>query len=221
MKKKNIIILLSLFIILLTVISACNVQTPAPSDTQAPSATEDSAKIKELENQIILLMQNQQLSDNERKKEIAALEEEIKKLKEEKKETSQIIQTEAPTETEAPKVFKYVIEGGKAVITSIDSDEEIIVIPATIDGYRVYSIGSEALRSALVKQVVISEGIEKLDWFAFRNCIALSSVTIPASVTSIGYGSFDNTARGLTIVCARDSFAHRYAQSYGLTYDIT
>ena len=196
MKKKNILIVMSLLIILLTVISSCNSQVPTPSATGVPTSTSDEARIKELEAQIVMLMQNQQLSDNERKQEIAALEAKIEKLKATEPPTP------LPSESEAPKSFTY-------------------TVPASVDGYQVYSIGSDALTSSKIKSVIISSGIEKLDWFAFRNCINLSSVSIPDSVTSIGYGAFDNTSRSLTIRCSRDSFAHKYAQSYGITYDIT
>ena len=223
MKKKNIIILLSLLIILMTLISACTVKNPEQptSDTQPPISSSTDTKIKELEDQILLLIQSQELSGNELKQEIALLNDEIKKLKETQESSKETTQIPNNTETEAPSIFKYTLEGGKATITAINSNEEAIIIPAFIDGYQVYGIGSEALSSSSVKKIVISDGIEKLDWFAFRNCISLCSVTIPASVTSIGYGAFDNASKSLTIQCVRDSFAHRYAQSYGVTYDIT
>lgn len=218
MKKKPIIILLSLLIILLTVICSCNMQTQVPSGTGTSTSEPDDSRIKELEDQILLLMQNQQLSDNERKKEIAALEAEIEKLKSTEEKPKDTVSS---TETAAPQIFKYTLENGKAIITSIDSAEESVTIPSVIDGYQVYGIGSEAISSSTVKSITISDGIEKLDWFAFRNCIALSYISIPSSVSSIGYGAFDNTSKALTIYCSRDSFAHKYAQSYGLTYDIT
>lgn len=224
MKKKNTIILLSLLIILVALISACTVAStdPPPSDTQAPSsATTDETKIKELENQILLLIQSQELSGNDLKQQIANLTKEIEKLKETAEATDKTPPNQESTETQAPSIFKYTLENGKATITSINSNEEAIVIPSTIDGYQIYSIGSEAIASSRIKMIVISDGIEKLDWFAFRNCTSLSSITIPSSVSSIGYGAFDNTSKNLTINCVRDSFAHRYAQSYGITYDIT
>ena len=215
MKKKPFLIAISLLVILMTVISSCNMQPQSPSDTDETQPTEDNTRIKELEAQLILLMQNQQLSDNERKQEISKLEAEIEKLK--------ATGTEAPSEsgTEAPKTLSYIVENGKAVITSININEESVTIPAVIDGYQVSAIGSDAIKSQSLKKVIISSGIEKIDWFAFRNCISLTSVSIPDSVISIGYGAFDNTSKSLTISCNRDSFAHKYAQSYGITYDIT
>ena len=215
MKKKSFLIIISLIIILSTLISSCNIHPQTPNATDSSQTSTEDAKIKELEAQIILLMQNQQLSDNERKKEISKLQAEIEKLK----ETS----TEAPTEseTESQKTLTYAIENGKAVITSIYINEESFTVPAVIDGFQVVSIGSDAIHSQTLKKLIISSGIEKIDWFAFRNCTLLSSISIPDSVVSIGYGAFDNTSKTLTISCKRDSFAHKYAQSYGITYDIT
>jgi hypothetical protein len=215
MKKKSFLIAISLWVILITVISSCNLSQQAPSGTDSTQSTADDSRIKELEAQIILLMQNQQLSENKRKEEISKLEAAIEKLK--------ATDTEAPTEsgTEAQKTLSYTVENGKAIITSIYINEETVTIPAVIDGFQVSSIGSDAIKSQSLKKLIISPGIEKIDWFAFRNCVSLSSISIPDSVLSIGYGAFDNTSRSLTISCNRDSFAHKYAQSYGITYDIT
>lgn len=217
MKKKAIIVILSLLIILASAISSCDILSSTPTDTTGPSASdaESAERIAELEAQIIALMQSQQLSDEERKKEIASLEAKIEALR------SSATDAPAPTDTEAAQSFKYTLENGKAVITHISAREDTLTIPSVIDGYQVYSIGSQALTSTTVKTVIISSGIEKLDWFAFSGCIALSSITIPTSIGSIGYGAFDNTSSSLVIHCTRDSFAHKYAQSYGLTYDIT
>ncbi len=223
MKKKTIIIILSAIVVLLSILCACGNafgnganEQGSESETQSP-ATDSDARIKELEAQIVALMQSQQLSETERKKEIAALSAELERLKKDNSEQKE----PSKTETEAVDSFKYTLENGKAIINEISPVGDTVTIPATIDGYEVYSIGSEALSSKTVKSVIISDGIEKLDWFAFRNCGALASVSIPNSVTSIGYGAFDNTAKSFTIICTRGSFAQQYAQSYGITYDIT
>ena len=131
--------------------------------------------------------------------------------------------TEKETEkgTTSSTEFKYTITNGMANITEIITIEENIVIPYTLDGYKVYSIGSEVLSSRTVKSISVSSGIEKIDWFAFKNCTALTSVSLPDTINSIGYGAFDNASSSFVLRCSRDSFAHRYAQSYGITYDIT
>lgn len=226
--KKKLIIILSSVLTIVAIISSCartgsqSAQTNSGGDSAGTQSTQD--RIAELEAKIVTLMQNQQLSDNERKKEIDALTAELERLKANTSKPSES-ETERPGESEndpAPiNTFKYTLDGGKAIITEITTVSDSVNIPSTIDGYQVYSIGTEALSSKTVKTVVISSGIEKLDWFAFRNCTSLSSISIPSSVVSIGYGAFDNVSKSLTIKCQKDSFAHQYAQSYGLTYDIS
>jgi hypothetical protein len=225
MKKKSIIIILSAVIVLSTILSACSlgVLGKDPSGTDAattPTGNESEARIKELEAKIVALIQNQQISEGESQKQINALKAELEALKSKKDENS-TDKEDTPTDTDAQSTFKYTLVNGLATITSINTNEENIVIPSIIDGYRVSAIGSEALSSTSIKSITISAGIEKLDWFAFKNCPALSSVSIPDSISSIGYGAFENSSPSLIIRCSRDSFAHRYAQSYGLTYDIT
>ena len=222
-KKKTIIIILSAALVFTTLLSACtwipgstpSGSTEAPS-TSAPNGDTD-AQIRALEAQIRALLQDHQLSDAQSKKEIAELRAEIEKLKNEKQSDDE---TEVGVKDEE-NVFRYTVIDGMACITQIESDEKNIVIPYLIDGYKVYSIGSDALSSASVESIVISSGIEKIDWFAFKGCPSLVSVSIPDTVSSIGYGAFDGASSSFVIRCSRDSFAQRYAKSYGITYDIS
>ena len=162
-------------------------------------------------------MQSQEISKSEQQQLLNELKAELEALK----STEKPKETSAPIQTDPPTIYNYTLQNGYAVITSVTTTEESITIPAIIDNHQVSAIGSNALNSTTVKSVIISPGIEKIDWFAFSGCISLSSVSIPDSVTSVGYGAFDNTSKALTIHCNRDSFAHKYAQSYGITYDIT
>ena len=221
MKIKIKAIALSLTLCLSFVFSSCTLLSPdAPdtvqSDTQKASLTNDT-KIKDLEAQIVTLLQSQQLSESERKKEISALKAEIEALK----KNSAQSESESVSETAlAPKIFNYTLSGYKATITSINTNEESISIPAVIDGHAVVGIGSGALSSSTVKKIVIEDGIESLDWFAFKGCSSLSLISLPPSITSIGYGAFDGASKSFTIECQKDSFAMKYAQSYGLNYNL-
>ncbi len=68
--------------------------------------------------------------------------------------------------------FEYtVLYDGTAEITHYTGSAETLVIPSEIDGYKVTSIGE----------------------YAFEDCDSLTSITIPDSVTSIGYGAFSDT----------------------------
>ena len=166
-KKKSIIIILSAVIVLSTILSACSFDTleQSPSDTDAspsPTGSEAEARIKELEAKIVALMQNQQISESESQKEITALKAELEALKN-KKEDATTDSTDKESAPEPSKDFKYTLVNGLATITSITSNEENIIIPSVIDGYRVNAIGTEVLSSRTVKSITISAGIEKLD----------------------------------------------------------
>lgn len=218
MKKKTIIILLSALIVFSSVFYACN---DSSSNTDNESTTTDmeqsNDKIAELEAMIQAILKDQQASESEKNKQLEELRVELEKLQQE----THTDKSTAPEVILPNTEFKYTITNGMACITEIITIEENIIIPYTLDGYKVYSIGSEVLSSQSVKSITVSSGIEKIDWFAFKNCPQLSSVTIPETVRSIGYGAFDNSSSAFVLRCSRDSFAHRYAQSYGLTYDIT
>ncbi len=73
--------------------------------------------------------------------------------------------------------FVYSVSNGKAIITEYTGDGGTVVIPSTLGGYPVAGIG---------------------DW-AFSQCDGLSSVTVPACVTSIGDSAFADCG-GLTSV---------------------
>lgn len=75
--------------------------------------------------------------------------------------------------------YTYSVSNGKAEITDVDTSiSGDIVIPSTLGGYPVTSIGD----------------------LAFYNCTSLESVTIPDSVTTIDVGAFENCSNLVSII---------------------
>lgn len=126
--------------------------------------------------------------------------------------------TQAPPQDSEDSVkFRYRVENGNAVITGYEGNAALLTIPDKLDGYPVVSIGERAFENANVTAVVLPDGLQDIGWFAFYNCHKLLNVTIPASTIAIGYAVFDGCG-ALTLYCPKDSYAERYARSYGLTY---
>ncbi len=87
--------------------------------------------------------------------------------------------------------LSYTVSDGKVTITGTKSPVSgSIIIPSTLGGDPVVSIGSSA----------------------FYDCDGLTSVTIPDSVTSIGYGAFRNCTGLEKIICTKNSAADAYAK---------
>ena len=80
------------------------------------------------------------------------------------------------------------------------------------------SVGESAFSSSKITTVIISEGVKKIDWFAFYTCPHLTSVTLPQSVTSIGYAAFEGASSSFSIYCYAGSYACDYAKSYAIPY---
>lgn len=245
MKRSTIAILIALLTVVSCIFASCNANDSIlGDDTKAQSSvTGDSysAIIRELENQIVELKQNQYILDSERDAEIARLEELISDLKEEQKNTSGTVNTdkgngtegnietsqgtEAQSEAESSSEgvsqvtkFLYALNGDKATITGYVGSDKVLTIPSKIDGYTVVAIADSAFDSDTLTNVVIPNTVTKIGWFAFKECSSLKSVTVPESVTSIGYSAFPSASKNFSIICPADSFASRYAESYGISY---
>lgn len=126
--------------------------------------------------------------------------------------------SEEPEQPSQPdsSVFSYIEVDGGIEITSYLGHDTQVTVPAQIDGKPVLSIGEYAFRNSPAEQVIVSDGVQSIGWFAFYGSYKLSSAILPASVTQIGYGAFDLCSSKLRITCPPSSYAAQYAVSYGI-----
>ena len=113
---------------------------------------------------------------------------------------SEEVKPEAPdAETKAEEAvsvspnFKYEIQGDTVTITGCDKKASgALIIPATIEGKPVTSIGNLAFKSRYsgLTSITIPDSVTSIGSGNFYGCTSLTSITIPNSVTSIEFNAF-------------------------------
>ena len=114
--------------------------------------------------------------------------------------------------------FEYVKEGNGITITKYNGKQTTVIIPNKIEQLPVLKIGENAFTDTKVKSVTLPASCTEVEWFAFYGCYALSTLYLSSSVNNIGYGAFDGCSKALTIYCESNSYAEKYAQSFGISY---
>ena len=114
--------------------------------------------------------------------------------------------------------FEYIKENGGITITKYTGKQTSVQIPNYIEQLPVLKIGENAFSDTKVKSITLPAGCLEIDWFAFYGCYALTTIYIPSNVKSIGYGAFDSCSKSLSIYCEKNSYAQKYAQSFGISY---
>ena len=128
------------------------------------------------------------------------------------------IPEEEDSETVTKPEFEYIKENEGITITAYNGKSKSVQIPDTIDGLPVLKIGKRAFAEAAIKSVTLPSSCKTVDWFAFYGCYSLSTVYAPIGIESIEYGAFDSCSKSLTIYCERNSYAEKYAKSFGISY---
>ena len=101
--------------------------------------------------------------------------------------------------------FEYsALDDGRVKITGYNGGAETVVIPDTIDGKSVTSIGRRAFEGCTnLKSITIPNSVTEMGRRAFSGCSSLTSIAIPDSVTEIGKYAFDG-CKSLTSITIPD-----------------
>lgn len=211
--KKTIFRTGALLIALILLLTGCAAGEPEPEGV-ADEGQSYRERITELEAELQKAREEQFITNSQHLAEIKELQKQLALLRGDAQTGG------GSTENAGEITFLYQLQGDNAIVTGVQGDATLLSIPKTLDGHPVVGIGERALENRGIVAVILPEGLEAIGWFAFYGCSSLMDVTIPASVTSIGYAVFDGCPN-LSITCPADSFAERYAESYGLPHITT
>ena len=103
-----------------------------------------------------------------------------------------LVPTTVFAETTTDGDFTYSVSDDKVTITRYNNNNATeVIIPDTIDGRPVTSIGAQAFMGCTgLTGITIQSGVTSIGSAAFMGCTSLASITIPNSVTSIDESSF-------------------------------
>ena len=168
----------------------------------------------QLENELSALRQEQYETQTAYEARIAELELQLREEEENEAEKKESETNATPSDAK----FAYTVEGNAVTIIGYTGSDVKLSVPAEIDGLPVVVIGREAFKNSALEEVILPNTLKKIDWFAFYGSTRLTRVEIPRSVTKIEYGVFDGCEK-LTVCCEKDSYADKYARSYGMAVE--
>ncbi len=114
--------------------------------------------------------------------------------------------------------FNYTTNNGTLTIVQYTGPGGDVVIPDTINGLKVTSVGSQAFFQAnTMTSLTFGTNMTTILLNAVFQCPALTTVTIPQSVTNIGNGPFVD-CKGLTTISLTDSNAF-YVVTNGVLFN--
>lgn len=101
----------------------------------------------------------------------------------------------ATAETSGDFEYSVISEDEKTCqITKYNGTATELTIPSQLDGYKVIHIGDNAFQNCiLLTSVIIPDSVTSVGYCAFWNCTSLSNIAISDTVISVGYDAFYNT----------------------------
>ena len=124
--------------------------------------------------------------------EVKPVEEKVQEVKEKVKPEEPVAETKPAETVSVSHNLKYEIKDDTVTITGCDAGASgRLVIPATIEGKPVTSIGGSAFSDfSNLSSITIPNSVISIGDVAFGGCTSLTSITIPDGVTSIEGGAF-------------------------------
>lgn len=178
--------------------------------------------VNQLQNEILTLKQQHYVETFAYEQTIASLEAKLSALDTNvsaKPEQTPDPQPDPKPEPEPQKsAFTYEVHNGTATLTSYIGQETNVVIPSAIDGYAVTALGDSLFQDSDVTSVTLPVSVTSIGWFAFFGCGSLQTVSMGEAVSTIGYAAFDGCPKSMVICGTEGSYAERYAMSYGLQF---
>ena len=99
------------------------------------------------------------------------------------------------TVTVAAATNTFYFDETTGTITKYVESDTVVVIPSKINGVTVETIGHAAFERSAVTSVTIPDSVTAILDGAFANCFQLTNISIPNSVTSIGLSAFDGCTK--------------------------
>lgn len=99
------------------------------------------------------------------------------------------------TVTVAAATNTFYFDETTGTITKYVESDTVVVIPSKINGVTVETIGYAAFERSAVTSVTIPDSVTAILDGAFANCFQLTNISIPNSVTSIGLSAFDGCTK--------------------------
>ena len=96
------------------------------------------------------------------------------------------------TVTVAAATNTFYFDETTGTITKYIESDTVVVIPSKINGFTVETIGHAAFERSAVTSVTIPDSVTAIHDGAFANCSQLTNISIPNSVTSIGFSAFEH-----------------------------